>query len=49
LNLVEQICAVSDNEAAPEMLGMLPQDLNPIEFRTVSVESFSPDKVTMLD
>jgi hypothetical protein len=35
LNLVEQICAVPGNEAAPEVLGMLPQDLNPIELRTV--------------
>jgi len=35
LNLVEQICAVLGNEAALEVLGMLPQDLNPIELRTV--------------
>ena len=35
LNLVEQIGAVPGNEAAPEVLGMLPQDLNPIELRTV--------------
>jgi hypothetical protein len=27
LCLVEQICAVPGNEATPEMLGMLPQDL----------------------
>jgi hypothetical protein len=36
LNLVEQICAVPGNEAAPEMLDMLPQDLRPIELRRCS-------------
>jgi hypothetical protein len=35
LNLVEQICPVHGSETAPEILGVLPQNLDAIEFRTV--------------
>jgi hypothetical protein len=33
LNLVEQVCAVLGDEAAPEILSMLPQYFNMIELR----------------
>lgn len=35
LNLVEQICPVQGSEAAPEVLGMLPQHLDAIKFWTL--------------
>lgn len=35
LNFVKQICPAHGNEAASEVLGMLPQGLNAIEFRAV--------------
>jgi hypothetical protein len=35
LNLVEQICAIPGCEAAPEVLGVFPQDFDAIELRAV--------------
>jgi hypothetical protein len=30
-----KVCAIRDNEAAPEVLGVLPQDLDSIELRAI--------------